>query len=306
MHNDTIALDIESDALRRLVAEPAQLERIAHGFIWSEGPLWIADGEYLLWSDIPNDTIHRWSESEGQTTFRHPCGFTNGHTVDPQGRLVSCEHQNRRVSRTEPDGTITAIATHYDGKRLNTPNDIVVRSDGTIFFTDPTYGFQAHEGNAGPAELDWRGVYSVQPDGSNITLLTKEFTQPNGICLSADEKTLYVDDSEKKLLRAFDILPDGTLGNGRLIADNIREEGVDGGPDGVKLDTDGRIWITGPGGVRVYENDGTLIGTLPVPENCSNLNWGGPDRSTLYITASSSVYRVRLNVTGVGIWLHRA
>ncbi len=175
-HRETLPLQIESEELRALIAEPFQLEKIATGFIWSEGPLWFSDGDYLLFSDIPNDTIHRWDEQQGLTTFRKPCGFTNGHTTDPQGRLVSCEHQNRRVSRTEPDGTITTIATHYHDKRLNTPNDIVIRSDGTIFFTDPTYGFKADEGNAGPGELEWNGVYSVQPDGSNLTLLTKEFT----------------------------------------------------------------------------------------------------------------------------------
>ena len=300
----TLDLNIDSEEVRRLVAEPYQLERLADGFIWSEGPLWVAEGNYVLFSDIPNDKIYRWDEEQGLTVFRHPCGFTNGHTLDTQGLLLSCEHQNRRVSRTERDGTITAIATHYEGKRLNTPNDIVVRSDGTIFFTDPTYGMKADEGDAGEQELDWQGVYSVQPDGSGLTLLTKEFTQPNGLALSPDEQTLYVDDSEEKLLRAFDLNQAGQLSGGRLIDENIHEEGVHGGPDGLKLDTVGRIWITGPGGIRVYEPDGTLLGTLPVPENSANLNWGGPDRRTLYITASSSLYRVRLNVSGAGLWTH--
>jgi gluconolactonase len=302
----TLDLNIDSPELEPLIAMPYQLERLATGFRWAEGPIWFPDGDFVLWSDIPNDTIHRWSEQDGLGVFRKPCGFTNGHTLDAHGRLVSCEHQNRRVSRTEHDGTVTAVATHYEGKRLNSPNDVVIRSDGMIFFTDPTYGMQAHEGNAGPQELDWQGVYCVQPDGSGLTLLTREFTQPNGLALSVDERTLYVDDSQEDLLRAFDLGADGQLSSGRLVAEHIREEGVAGGPDGVKIDVEGRIWITAPGGIRVYLPDGTLLGTLPIPENTANLNWGGEDRRTLYITASTSLYRVRLNVAGSGLWTHMA
>lgn len=291
---ERLAVEIAEDAVRQLVAEPV-IEWLATGGRWLEGPIWIDARDHLLFSDIPNNTIFRWDERDGVSVFRQPSGFSNGHTLDRQGRLVSCEHQNRRVSRTEHDGQVVAVAAQYDGRRLNSPNDVVVRSDGVIYFTDPTYGQKADEGDCGPQELGWQGVYRVTPDDGQLHLLIDDMRAPNGLAFSPDERHLYVDDSEDMLLRVYDLQPDGTLANGRTIC---RDMGGHGAPDGMKVDTEGRIWITASGGVWVLDPDGHKLGLLPVPERVANLNWGPPDRSTLYLTASTSIYRVRLNVAG--------
>lgn len=290
---------VESDELRALFDGPPQLQRVATGFRFVEGPVWVADGDYLLFSDIPANTIYRWDEQQGTTVFRRPSGFTNGHTLDRQGRLLSCEHGTRRVSRTESDGTIVALASHYEGKRLNSPNDIVVKSDGSIYFTDPCYGHKPDEGNSGPQELRWQGVYRLSPDGADLSLLTDAFRAPNGLAFSPDEALLYVGDSEDMLIGAHDVLPDGRLGDRRIIADGMGSHAARRGvPDGMKMDAAGRLWATGPDGVWVFDATDRRIGVLPVPEIAANLNWGGADRRTLYITASTSVYRVRLLTPG--------
>ena len=292
-------LTIESGELRGLVADPPVLEALATGFTFVEGPVWIERGGYLLFSDIPENTIYRWNEAGGVAVFRRPSGYTNGNTVDREGRLLSCEHQNRRVSRTELDGTIVTVASHFQGKRLNSPNDIVVRSDGTIFFTDPHYGARPDEGNAGPQELPWRGVYKVAPDGSGPELLVDDFTAPNGLALSPDHRRLYIDDSEEMLVRAFDVLADGDLSGGRVIAEGMGTHADGRGvPDGMKVDTDGRLWVTASGGIWVMEGDGRLLGVLPIPGFTANCSWGEADRRTLYITARDTLFRVRLNVVG--------
>jgi gluconolactonase len=301
MQNDRAELEmkIESAELRRLLGNSPVLERLATGFGFTEGPVWFPDGNYLIFSDIPNTTLHRWDEQDGVSVFRKPSGFANGNTRDLEGRLLTCEHSNRRVSRTEHDGTITVIASHYEGKRLNSPNDIVVKSDGMIYFTDPTYGLDPREGDGGRQELEWQGVYRVAPDGSELTLLVNDFTAPNGLVFSPDERQLYVDDSEDMFVKVFDVQSDGTLDGGKIIAQSMGGHADRPGiPDGMKVDVEGRLWATGPGGVWVMEPDGRLIGVLPVPEVAANLNWGGPDRRTLYITASTSLYRVRVNVAG--------
>lgn len=291
---------IESDELRALLDGPPLLERVATGFRFVEGPVWVSDGDYLLFSDIPANTIYRWDEQHGTTIFRQPSDFTNGHTLDKQGRLLSCEHGTRRVSRTEADGTIVVLASHYAGKRLNSPNDIVVKSDGSIYFTDPTYGQKLDEGNCGPQELRWQGVYRISADGADLTLLTAAFRAPNGLAFSPDEARLYVDDSEDMFIGVYDVLPDGRLGDRRIIADGMGSHAARRGvPDGMKVDTAGRLWATGPEGVWVFDADDRKIGVLPVPEIAANLNWGAADRRTLYITASTSVYRVRLKTPGV-------
>jgi sugar lactone lactonase YvrE len=295
---ETIELQIESKELRQLVARPV-LERLASGSRWAEGPIWVDQGDYLLFSDIPNNTIYRWDERDGIAVFRHPSGFANGNTLDQQGRLVSCEHQNRRVSRTEADGSVVSVATHYEGKRLNSPNDVVVKSDGMIYFTDPTYGQKPDEGDCGPQELPWQGVYRARPDGSELVLLVDDFRAPNGLAFSPDERQLYIGDSEDLFVRAYQLRPDGTLEQGRTIRSEMGRYGDrQGAPDGMKVDVDGRLWVTAAGGVWVLDPDGQLIGVLPVPEAVANIAWGPPERQTLYLTASSSLYRVRLNVAG--------
>ncbi|MBI1926762.1 SMP-30/gluconolactonase/LRE family protein [Candidatus Poribacteria bacterium] len=265
-----------------LAGEP---ERIATGFQFTEGPVWHPDG-YLLFSDIPANRIVKWTSDGNVQTFRDPSGHSNGLTYDRQGRFIACEHGNRRVSRTEPDGTITVLAERYQGKRLNSPNDVVVKSDGSIYFTDPPYGVAAEQ-----RELDFQGVYRIAPDGT-LTLLVDDFDRPNGLAFSPDEKILYIDDSARRHVRAFDVQADGTLANGRVLVDMaIDAEGV---PDGMKVDVAGVLYVTGAGGTWVVSPKGEHLGTIVTPELPANCAFGDSDRKTLYITARTSVYRVRL------------
>jgi gluconolactonase len=277
--------------LKDILAEGAAIEKLAGDLKFTEGPVWRADG-HLLFSDIPADTIYQWTPGQPLKVFRKPCGNANGHTLDRQGRLISCEHSSRRVSRTEKDGTITTLADRYEGRRLNSPNDVVVRSDGSIYFTDPTYGIRPDQ-----AELDFRGVYRIGTDG-RLTLLVRDFVQPNGLAFSPDEKRLYIADSQVNHIRVFDVQPDGTLTNGRLFAD-MRSPGKDGAADGMKVDTQGRIFATGPEGVWVFAPDGKLLGKIIPPEVPANVAFGDKDYRTLYMTARTGLYRVRLKTPGI-------
>lgn len=250
------------------------VDKIATGFQFTEGPLWTATSG-LIFSDIPADTIYRADNS----VFRKPSGHSNGLASDGEGRLIVCEHGNRRVSRTEKDGNVVTLADRYLGRRLNSPNDLVIRSDGRIFFTDPPYGVKPEE-----RELPFCGVYSIAPDGT-LALLSVYFRSPNGLAFSPDEKTLYIGDSEDDFIEAFDVLEDGRLGNARFFA-NVPT------PDGMKTDGRGRLWVTAKDGVRVYNPDGSQAGTVALPEQPSNCAFGGPGGGTLYITACTSVYKV--------------
>jgi sugar lactone lactonase YvrE len=266
-----------------------QPKRIATGFEFTEGPVWHPSG-YLLFSDIPANRIHMWSPDGGVGVFRDPSGHSNGLTFDRVGRLIACEHGNRRVSRTEADGSVISLATHYKGRQLNSPNDVVVRSDGTVYFTDPPYGVQPEE-----RELDFQGVYCITPDGT-LTLLVDDFDRPNGLAFSPDEGLLYIDDSTRRHVRVFDVLPDGTLANGRVFVE--MQSPAAGSPDGMKLDVEGHLYVTGPGGTWLFTPDGIHLGTLITPEQPANLAFGDADRRTLYITARTSVYRVRTPLPG--------
>jgi len=232
------------------------------------------------------------------TVFREPSGKSNGLTYDKGGHLIACEHANRRVSRTTADGHVITIASHYQGKRLNSPNDVVVKSDGSIYFTDPPYGLSAAYGVESEKELDFQGVYRLSPNGETLTLLVDDFDRPNGICFSPDESILYINDTERMHVRAFDVQPDGTLTNDRIFGE---EEGDTGKPDGMKADTQGNIYLTGPDGIWVFAPDGTHLGIILVPERAANLAWGGDDWKTLFITASTSVYRVACQTVGVAV-----
>jgi gluconolactonase len=301
MQNDraVLELEVEGDELRELITGPPMAERLASGFRWVEGPIWFPEGSYLLFSEIPGNTLYRWDEEQGLTIFRRPSGFTNGNTRDLQGRLVSCEHRERRVARTESDGSITALATHYQGRRLNSPNDLVVKSDGSIYFTDPNYGLDPYEGGISEKEHDFQGVYRIDPDGSNLTLLVDSFSAPNGLAFSPDERRLYVDDSHDGFVSVFEIKADGTLGPGKRIAEGMGRDFEDQGcPDGMKTDLEGRLWVTARGGIWVLDPDGRKLGIVRMPEKTANCAWGGADRRTLYVTASTSLYRIRTNVTG--------
>ena len=219
-------------------------------------------------------------------------------TYDKQKRLIACEHANRRVSRTESDGTVTTIASHYEEKKLNSPNDVVVKSDGSIYFTDPPYGLTAMYGEEGGQELDFQGVYRLSEDGQELTLLVDDFDRPNGLCFSPDESVLYVDDTARMHVRAFDVQSDGTLANGRIFAE---EEGENGVPDGMKVDQQGNVYLTGPGGIWVFDPVGTHLGVIQVPEVTANLGWGEDDWKTLFITATTSIYRIQLKVSGIPV-----
>ena len=270
------------------------MQRLWTGGRWTEGPAYFAAGRYLVWSDIPNDRMLRWDETTGAVgAFRSPANFTNGHTVDRQGRLVSCEHGGRRVSRTEHDGSVTVIADSYDGKRLNSPNDVVVHSDGSIWFTDPVYGILSdYEGHQAESEIGACHVYRVDP-GGDVRIAADDFERPNGLAFSADERTLYIVDTHHRHLRRFDVAADGTLSGGEVFG-----TADVGSYDGVRLGNAGRIWVAGHDGLHCWDPDGTLIGKLHVPEIVANFTFGGPRRNDLFITASSSVYTLRVNFSG--------
>jgi gluconolactonase len=284
-------------AMSNIIAKDATIETIGSGFFFTEGPVWDAAQDCLHFSDIPASTIHRWQPNVGLSVFRSPSGKSNGLTHDREGRLIVCEHAGRRVSRIEKDGSTKTIASHYKGRRLNSPNDVVVKSDGYIYFTDPPYGLNPTYGVAEYPELDFAGVYRVAPDGSDMAVVTADCT-PNGLAFSPDEKRLYVADTEENHVLVYDVDPDGGLSGGRLFA---QMPGNSLAPDGIKVDRNGHVFVTGAGGVWVFEPGGARLGIIPVPELPANLAWGDADWSTLYITARTSVYRVRTNTTGLPV-----
>lgn len=262
------------------------VELVADGFLFTEGPVWVKASGTLLFSDIPADTIYTMDKK----VFRKPSGQSNGLTFDREGRLVACEHKNRRVSRTEKNGDITVLADKYQEKRLNSPNDLTLRSDGIIFFTDPPYGLT--KGLQSPeAELTFSGVYRIGTDGS-ITLLIDDFIKPNGIALSPDEKILYVADTEGKHLRAFDVDAAGNISNGRIFCEL-------GSPDGIKVDVEGNVWSTASDGIRIYNPKGELIQTIVCPQQPANCAFGDKDGHMLYITARTGLYKIRTTVEGI-------
>lgn len=289
-------VEIRDPRFASVVGESVAFERLATGFLFTEGPLWHRRERYLLFSDMPGDHLRRWREGEGVTTFRQPCFKSNGLAWDREGRLVVCEHASSRVTRTEADGSSTTLASHYEGKELNSPNDIVVKSDGGIYFTDPTYGRMEYYGVPREPQLGFRGVYRIEPDGRRLTLLADDFAQPNGLCFSRDEKLLFVNDTERQHIRVFEVAADGTLRNGRVWAPTTGEGA--GAPDGMKLDSAGNLYCCGPGGIHVFAPDATCLGVIRTPEYTANFCWGDDDFRSLFITASTSIFRIRVAVPG--------
>jgi len=300
---------VETDpALKAIVPVGATIEKLADGFAFIEGPIWISEGGgALLFSDIPRNQIMKWIPSGTVTEFRKPSGYTgpperasaysgsNGLTLDKQGRLIICEHGDRNVSRLEKNGQTTVLASKYEGKKLNSPNDAVYRSDGSLYFTDPPYGLFSDKDR----ELDYSGIYRIKPDGQ-LQLLSKELSRPNGLAFSPDEKILYVANSEPehRLWMAFDVAEEGTLSNARVLLD-VTAEKEEGLPDGLKVDTQGYIYATGPGGIWIISPQGKHLGTIKPNEVPANCHWGDADGKTLYMTAKSGLYRIRLNIPGV-------
>jgi gluconolactonase len=285
------------ERFRACVNRTAQLERLWTGGRWTEGPVYFPALRSVLFSDIPNDRMMRYDECDGHVSvFRTPCGYANGHTVDREGRLVSCEHGGRRVSRTEHDGRVTVVADKYNGKRLNSPNDVVVKSDGSIWFTDPPFGILSdYEGHKSEIEQDKNYVFRADPRNGSLTPVADDFVRPNGIAFSPDESKLYIIDSHpsQRNMRVYDVAANGTIKNGRVFATCTA-----GRFDGFCLDDAGRIWTSTDEGVHCYDPDGTLIGKIFVPEILSNVVFGGPKRNMLYITATNSLYGVMVHVNG--------
>ncbi|NCO21051.1 MAG: SMP-30/gluconolactonase/LRE family protein [Rhodobacterales bacterium] len=282
----------------RYVLFNAPPKRLATGFDWVEGPVWFGDADCLLFSDIPNNRILRWNAETGISTFRAPSNYANGQTRDPQGRLVTCEHGGRRVTRTEHDGSVKVIADSYDGKPLNSPNDVVVKSDGSIWFTDPHYGIMTnYEGFAATAQQPL-SVYRVDDCGIR-RIETPGMNAPNGLCFSPDEKRLYVADTGRMFsddvqnVRVFDVAHDATLSGGAIFC----KVGT-GASDGIRCDTDGNLWSSAGDGVYCFAPDGTLLGQIHVPEIVSNICFGGRAKHQLFITATTSLYSITLNRQG--------
>lgn len=293
--------EIRDPRFRQLIVPSAGLDELYSDCRWAEGPVWFADLNCLLFSDIPNQRMLRCSPRGEVSVFREPSNFTNGNTRDRQGRLISCEHGKRRVTRTEIDGSITVLADSFDGKRLNSPNDVVVRSDGSVWFTDPTYGILSdYEGYRAEPEQPTRNVYRIDPSSGALSVVADDFRQPNGLAFSPDETRLYVADSARSHdetapshIRVFDVEDGSRLANGRVFCD--LDNGI---PDGLRIDTAGNVWTSAGDGVHCFAPDGTLLGKILVPQTVANLAFGGPRRNRLYITATRSLYAVYTTATG--------
>lgn len=266
----------------------APAEKIAGDFHFTEGPMWITGKNELLFSDIPANRIVRFHDGKCET-FLTPSNNSNGLTLDKQGRLIACEHGARRVTRREAGGAVSVLAERYEGKRLNSPNDVVVTSDGAIYFTDPPYGVKRED-----RELDFQGVYRISPDGKTLALVAKDFSKPNGLAFTPDEKLLYINDTERGHIRAFHVAADGTLANGRVFAQTPSA-------DGMKVDTAGNVYCACKSGVMMFDRAGKHLGTFTLAEQPSNCAFGDADWKTLYITARTGVYRVRLAVAGIKV-----
>jgi gluconolactonase len=299
---------VEDQRMLALVDPAARLEKLWNGAIWSEGPVWWKDGS-VTWSDIPNNRMLRWHPDTGGSVFRQPSNHANGHTLDREGRLVSCEHSGRRISRTEPDGRIVTLVDRYQGKRLNSPNDVVVKSDGTIWFTDPSYGILSdYEGIKADSEIDACHVYRFDPETGKLEIVADDFEKPNGLAFSPDERLLYVSDTGFSHLpggphhiRVFDVVGGGTLTNSRVFA-----EINPGASDGFRIDTHGNVFTSSHDGIQVYAPDGVRLGRILVAEIVSNCTFGGPEGNRLFITAATSLYSISLKTSHLGQRFERA
>ncbi|HUG13935.1 MAG TPA: SMP-30/gluconolactonase/LRE family protein [Thermomicrobiales bacterium] len=289
---------IENDSgLSDLLA--SEETRRCYGFTFTEGPVWIVTDGCLLFSDIPGNRVHRWrpgwSEAE---VYRDPSGHANGLTLDHAGNVLACEHSGRRVSIGAYNAPAETLVDGFEGARFNSPNDLVVHSSGAVYFTDPTYGERADMGSVTGRELDFQGVYRLATLGT-LTQLSAAFTQPNGLCFSPDETVLYIGDSANRTIRRFNVDEVGLIDGGELFVD-MRGDDRRGAPDGMKVDEDGRLWTTGAGGVWVIDPDGVVLGQFEMAEHAANIAFGGPDFSTLYLTAQTSVYSIETRVRGIG------
>lgn len=288
----------DNGAFGKLIDPSAQLRCLGSGFDFIEGPVWHPVERHLLFSDMPGDVRRRWSEDGGVVEVARPSNKGNGMAYDAELNLLVCEHSTSQVVRLRPDGSREILASHFEGRELNSPNDLCVRSDGSIYFSDPWYGRMPGFGVERPRELGWQGVFRIPADGGGLQLLVARdlFTQPNGLCFSPSEDRLYVNDTVQANIRIFDVTTDGLLGPGRVFASDIREADVPGLPDGMKCDSDGNVWVTGPGGVWVFDPEGRCVGRFRVPEEVANLCWGDDDGRTLFLAATHSLFAVTTRI----------
>lgn len=285
-----MSIEIIKPEMVDLIDPSAPIEHLGDTFKFTEGPVWHPEKQCLFFSDIPANILYKWTEPDGFSVHREPSQNTNGLTLNAQNQLISCEHSGRRVS-IEANGQVQTLVSTYQGKRLNSPNDVVVCKNGDIIFTDPPYGLPKKDGVMLEQEIDFFGVYRLPAGAQEPNLLIDDFERPNGLAITADEKTLYIDDTARKHIRAFDVNADGTLSNGRIFAE-LDGEGS-GAPDGMKLDRHGHVFCTGAGGVWIFNPQGELLGKIHMPKTTANIGWGDADKQTLYLTASTSVYRLR-------------
>jgi len=291
-------LQVFDSRLYKLISQGSELKQLLTGFEFAEGPIWHPKEKSLIFNDILGNAIYRWSQATGLKKIRRNSYMANGNAYDHQGRVVTCEHATSRVTRTDfaNNGELEILASHYQGKQLNSPNDLVCTRLGMLYFTDPAYGRTARVGIPRPQELAFQGVYRLDPTDLSLTLLVDDFVKPNGICFSTDEKRLYVNDSELNHIRVFDVDIEGMLHNGRVWAEMTRD-GI-GVSDGMEVDQADNVYCTGPGGIHLFDVNANYLGVIRMPEQTANLTWGDDDLRSLYITASTSIYRLRTLETG--------
>ena len=288
--------EIFESNFKLMINDNSQLMILYSGAEWSEGPVFIKNRNMVVWSDIPNDRMLSWTPKAGVEIFRSPSGYSNGNFLDLQGQLLTCEHGNRRISRTNKNGEVVTIVDNFNGKKLNSPNDLVVKSDGSIWFTDPPYGILSDkEGHKSDSELEGNFVFRYDPIVDKLTLISDDFDKPNGIAFSPDEKLLYIADSgNPKNIRVFNVSEDGeSINKGRVFA-----EISPGVPDGFRVDTDGNVFTSASDGIQVFTPSGVMLGKILVPERTANCAFGGKNRETLFITASTSLYSIAMNTKG--------
>jgi gluconolactonase len=298
----TNQFEIFDERFKSILLPDSKLERLCSGAVWSEGPVYLESDQSVIWSDIPGNRLLRWSELDGLSEFLKPSHFQNGHTLDLEGRIIACSHGERAVIRLEVDGTWTKLVSHFESKKLNSPNDVIVKSDGTIWFSDPSYGLiQPNEGYGGTQEQAGCYVYRFDPVNLDIDAVVTDMEKPNGLAFSSDEKILYVSDTSASHdengnhhIRAYDVLDDSSTANGRVFA--VIEPGL---PDGFRLDKQGWIFTSSQDSIQVFAPDGTLLGKILVPEKVGNLTFGGKNKDRLFIAASSSLYAIELNTQGL-------
>jgi len=298
----TMKAEIRDPRFTELIDPEQDIERLLTGFDFTEGPAWNPVDRSLIFSDILGNSIYRWTQTSGLQTLRHNSHMANGNTYDREGCVITCEHATSRLTRTDfaLNGEMEVLATHFQGKELNSPNDVVCKSDGAIYFTDPNSGRSAGYGVPRDQELEFQGVYRLDPNTLEVTLLVDDFSKPNGLCFSQDEKVLFINDSDYNHIRVFGVQDDGTLTDGQIWA--VLEKAGIGVADGMKIDHEGNLYCTGPGGIHIFDDRANYVGIILMPEHTTNLAWGGDDLCSLYITAATSIYRLYSRIPGIALF----